>query len=82
MVETLEERAAGRFGCIHVMDRESDFIGLLRCIEEYDARYVIRAGRNRVIENDEDATSLFDLVRELKPKAKRIIHIVADFSRS
>jgi hypothetical protein len=74
MVEAVQGRAAERFECIHVMDREADFIGLLRCLEQVEARYVIRAARNRSV-TDTEYANLAELVADLKPRARRTARI-------
>ena len=79
MLDDVEERAQDRFDCIHVMDREADFIDLLRRIEQLEARYVIRAARQRRGVSDEDGEygALRELISEWEPQVTRTAHIHA-----
>jgi len=50
MLAHVEKRRAGRFDCVHVMDREADIVEVLLEARRSGARYVIRSAHDRAIE--------------------------------
>lgn len=48
-MERIEQARAGRFECIHVMDREGDIYEVLKAATQLRARFVIRACQNRPV---------------------------------
>jgi hypothetical protein len=73
--EAVERRAAGRFGCIHVADREGDMFMLMSGATEIEARFVIRATYDRRIVEDGEAARLHEPLLRLKPCLSRQIQV-------
>ncbi len=73
--KAVEERAAGRFGCIHVADREGDMFMLMFEATEIGARFVVRAAYDRRIIEDGDAARLHEPLLRLKPRLTRQIQV-------
>jgi hypothetical protein len=74
-VEALEKRAAGKFSCIHVTDREGDIFEFLSKAVSLEARFVVRATYDRKIVEDDETTSLHEPLLRLKPTVARNISI-------
>ena len=73
-VETLRED----FEAVHVMDREADFYDLLEHANDEEARFVIRAARNRyATEDDEEWVRLEELTEHLEPQCFRTVSLSA-----
>jgi hypothetical protein len=74
-VEALEKRAAGKFSCIHVTDREGDIFEFLSNAVSLEARFVVRATYDRRIVEDDETISLHEPLLRLKPSVARNISI-------
>jgi len=77
-VQDVEARAAGKFSCIHVTDREGDIFGLLSGALELGARFVVRAAQDRrILDDDGEASRLHEQLLQLKPSLVRKIPVSA-----
>src|SRR3954468_2162619 len=75
-VDAVEEIRDSRFEAIHVTDAEGDFFEFLARMQSAGARFVVRASHlTRVVDVDEQKTSLREVVDRLSPKAFRKINI-------
>lgn len=75
-VDAIEERRDSRFEAIHVTDAEGDFFEFLARMQSAEARFVVRASHlTRVVDVDEQKTSLREVVDRLSPKAFRKIKV-------
>lgn len=75
LMERIEQERAGRFECIHVMDREGDIYEVLKAATERSARFVIRACQNRAVFHQGQLTHLFELGRAQPPLGTRQIEL-------
>jgi hypothetical protein len=76
-VDAAEPNDAG-FRAIHVMDAEADFFELLGHLHNRASRYVIRAGNlRRQVHADGAVSHLHDVLRVLRPKARRRVELSA-----
>ncbi|MEK7107505.1 MAG: IS4 family transposase, partial [Patescibacteria group bacterium] len=70
-IETVIQRDLGN--AIHLMDREGDIYEVLRDLNAAEGRYVIRAGRNRLLAQKQGY--LFEAIRRQEPLATMTVHI-------
>ncbi len=75
LMERIEQARAGRFECIHVMDREGDIYEVLKAAAALNARFVIRACQDRAVFHQGQLTHLFELARAQPPQASRQIEL-------
>lgn len=59
-VAAAEAAIAGRAKMIHLMDREADIYDLLATMSLAEQRFVVRAGQNRLVGEEEETTRLFE----------------------
>jgi hypothetical protein len=74
-MERIEQERAGRFECIHVMDREGDIYEVLQAATHLQARFVIRACQNRAAFHQGQLTHLFELARAQPAQGRRHIEL-------
>lgn len=78
-----EERAAGRFDCIHVADREADTFHFLHGLVELEARFVVRVAQDRNLEDEDgEKERLHDTLAAMDAVARFEIELSARDNRS
>jgi hypothetical protein len=75
LMQSIEQQRAGRFECIHVMDREGDIYEVLQAATQLQARFVIRACQNRAAFHQGQLTHLFELARQQPAQGHRHIEL-------
>lgn len=76
--EAVETRAAGRFQCIHIADREGDTFHFLHGLLENGSRFVIRVAQDRCLEDEfGDRVRLHEPLLNLKVAATFDIELSA-----
>ncbi len=77
-----EERAAGRFECIHVADREADTFHFLHGLVELGTRFVVRVAQDRNLEDEDgEKERLHDTLMGLDAEAEFEIELSARDNR-
>src|SRR6187402_433844 len=77
-----EERACGRFECIHVADREADTFYFLHGLVELGTRFVVRVAQDRNLEDEDgEKQRLHDTLMGLEATARLQIELSARDNR-
>jgi len=74
MLQHVEQQRAGRFSCIHVMDREADIIEVLLDARRLGARFVIRSAHDRALHGGDH---LRDRIAGLEPSVRKQVKLNA-----